>query len=90
MILLRSWREFIEVYVQSSPNRPVAYIKSVASKNNIDPPKRHDSLESRDSDDDSPGTPKALSHSKSQLSGSYFNFVDFNLFIYLFVYLFIY
>lgn len=69
MILLRSWREFIEVYVQSSPNRPAAYIKNVISKNNVDPPKRRDSLESRDSDDDLPGTPKGLSHSKSQSSG---------------------
>lgn len=70
MIVLRSWREFIEVYVQSSPNRPAAYIISVAAKSGEQ--RRLDRYESRDSisDDDLPGTPKSLSHSESQTSGS--------------------
>lgn len=71
MALLRSWREFIEVYVQSSPNRPVSYIKSVTSQSVDRGMKRHESFDSRDSnsDDDQPGTPNSFIHSESQASG---------------------
>jgi hypothetical protein len=72
MLLLRSWREFIEVYVQSSPNRPDSYIMSVTTKAGDRPvAKRVDSFESRDSnsDDEQPGTPKSILYSQSQTSG---------------------
>jgi hypothetical protein len=72
MLLLQSWREFIEVYVQSSPNRPDSYIVSVAAKTGDRPvARRVDSFESRDSnsDEDQPATPKSILHSHSQTSG---------------------
>ena len=79
--LLRGWREFIEVYVQPSPNRPSTYKQRPSSgkdkrTNAAGSPDsggsflRRDSRDSwESSDDDVPGTPPSFSHSQSQLSG---------------------
>lgn len=73
MNLLRGWREFIEVYVQPSPNRPSTYKQTVKDKddaaNSRENIPRSDSRDLWDSDDDVPGTPPSFSHSQSQTSG---------------------
>jgi hypothetical protein len=74
--LLRGWREFIEVYVQPSPNRPSTYnqgSKSSKDKGNGSAQRSELRSDSKDfwdsSDDDIPGTPPSFSHSQSQSTG---------------------
>lgn len=71
--LLRGWREFIEVYVQPSPNRPSTY--NQGSKTSREKSQRSEARrDSKDfwdsSDDDMPGTPPSFAHSQSQSSGA--------------------